>query len=112
MHRIEQYFMRHFSAAPPGLPAGFGNANRYLASGYTSAGVGIQSQGEYIGWAGQSKKLMVKFRHLPVADQGNRQLPQGGFKYQCASKPIAEGGDFRIGSGGGGNRQIEAKRLG
>jgi hypothetical protein len=75
MHRIEQYFMLYFPAPLPRLPAGFWNANRYLPGGYTSASVDIQGEGQHIGWAGQSQKLMVKFRHLPVADQSDRQLP-------------------------------------
>jgi len=74
MHGIEQKLLLDLAAAASGLPAGFWNTNGYFSSGYTPAGVGIQLESEHIGWTDQPQKLVMKFRHPPIANQGNRQL--------------------------------------
>lgn len=68
MQGVEQHFVRDFPPVQSCLPTRFRHANRYLASGYPSTGIGIQFEGEYVGRADDPEKLVVQFGHLPVCN--------------------------------------------
>lgn len=69
MQGIQQHFILDSYPVQSGLATCFRHANRYLTSGYPSAGIGLQFEGEHVGRADDPEKLVVQFRHLPVPNQ-------------------------------------------
>jgi hypothetical protein len=75
---IEQKFLLHRNPMRSSPPASLRDANYDLASGYVSAGVLVQGEGQYVRRPRQSHEPLVQLGHAPVTDEGDGKVREWG----------------------------------
>ena len=90
MEGVEEDLVGQGDATAAGLAAGLGYADVNLA------GIGVEGEGEDVGWAGEVEKSLVELGHLAVADKDHREVAQGaaGEEGGGAAEVAAEEGDM------------------
>jgi hypothetical protein len=74
--RVQEQLPFHRDPVRLRLPPSFRHANHDVAGGYAAAPVLLQRKRQYVGGAREAHEPLVKARHPPVADEGDRQLAQ------------------------------------
>jgi hypothetical protein len=108
---VEEQLVAQGDAGGACAAGGVGDAEDDLAGGDAAAGVVVELEREDVGRAGEVHEALVEVGHAAVADEGDRELAQGGLEEAVGARELAPevGQVWAAGRGGGGEVEGESR---